>query len=535
MAIIGLGAVGASYAKYIVKNAPEINLFGVVRDLDHFWGAPILINDIPLRANYRTISTLKSIPLHLILICVKSYQMKEALIKVADIVGEDTIVMSLTSGLAGEDLLRDTFGERRVIRATIVGANITRNERYVTLSQIGTLYYGSEGDEASLQADAVQKFFNQCKIPNRRVDNIAYYLWRQLMIDASINQISTVYQLTYGKFLKSKKAIEIMHTAQTEVISVADSCGVKLNKSDIYLWEKLLQAFPSDSCSTMLQDYWTNRKLEIDAFGDYICLLASEKNITIPANRWLRDELHNLIRQRAEIPIKDSVIRSLSSRKNLQVTPERIANQLRADIIMAKLNSSEKLSENDLAKRFDVSRNSVRTALQMLANEGLLRLLSNGRREILEFGDRQVEDLFDTRWLLENKALELLLANKQSVYPLLAQSLLKIEHKYRTHSDSSEWPDLDIEFHRSLILSTENTFLLSAWESGVQLLYAMMCFNSSTYHTSHFGTEFFGKHRYIYEMILSGNRAVLPELKRHIEEDKISAAATVKRFRSSGC
>ena len=42
--------------------------------------------------------------------------------------------------------------------------------------------------------------------------------------------------------------------------------------------------------------------------------------------------------------------------------------------------------------------------------------------------------------------------------------------------------------------------------------------------------EHFGKHRYIYELILARDGAAVPELKRHIEEEKERAAAVLGTF-----
>lgn len=95
VAIVGLGAVGAAYAKYISQNAPEINLFGVVRDLDRFWGAPLFINDTPLCINYRTIDTLDGIFFDLIIVAVNSYQLDAAMADIEKLVHKDTIFLQL--------------------------------------------------------------------------------------------------------------------------------------------------------------------------------------------------------------------------------------------------------------------------------------------------------------------------------------------------------------------------------------------------------------------------------------------------------
>ena len=142
-----------------------------------------------------------------------------------------------------------------------------------------------------------------------------------------------------------------------------------------------------------------NRRLEMDIFGDYVCKLGEEKKIPLPANQWLREQLHAMIKKRAELPVEgiEFKARGLSARQGYLATPEKIANQMRVDLIRGNYGAGEKLSEKELAERFDASRSSVRTALQILSNEGLLRTLPNGRREVIEFTEKQLKDLYDVR------------------------------------------------------------------------------------------------------------------------------------------
>jgi DNA-binding GntR family transcriptional regulator len=273
----------------------------------------------------------------------------------------------------------------------------------------------------------------------------------------------------------------------------------------------------------MLQDYWMNRRLETDVMCDHICALANEKGIPIPANLWLREQLALMLQKRTEMPVDETAVKGLSARKGHFATPELIANQLRIDIIKARYSLGEKLAENDLAVKFAASRSSVRTALQILSNEGLLHTLPNGRREVVGFSGKQLEDLYDMRWLVENKALELLFQKEQTVYPLLTQALGEIEQKYRNQSKDIDWNDLDVLFHRNLVKSADNVFLANAWESCVQVWYATMAFSGAVHSGAHYAAEFFGEHRHLYKLILSGDRAVFPALSRHIEEEKSSA------------
>ena len=523
VAILGLGAVGASYAKQICEYAPDVVLYGVIRDLETYWGAPILINDKPLRINYRTIESLKEVPLDLVIVCVKSYSLKEAIASMHEIVGKDTMILSFISGLTSERALINAFGKARVLHSVVMQADIDRNDRYITLKDLGTVCFGTPDGTLKAENQAVQDFFDKCHIKHVATERIEYFKWKQMLISAGYGQTSTAYQLTCGALRNNEKAMEVMRAAQQELVMLANSCGVTMYESDIRQVDEALKRLAADSRAPMLQDYWMNRRLETDVLCDYICKLGAEKGLSVPANLWLQEQLHAMIQKRTEVPIDDTVVKGLSVRQSYLATPEKIANQLRIDIIKSKYTTGEKISEKELAQQFDVSRSSVRSALQMLANEGLLQTLPNGRRRVAEFKTKQLKDLYDVRWLIENRALELLFEKRQTVYPKLVQVLGIIEQKYRYKSTDTDWNDLDVLFHKNLVSSADNLFLSNAWESSIQVWYAIMAFQHPANSGIHYAAEFFGKHRHLYELILSGDRAVFPELKHHIEENKESA------------
>ena len=85
-------------------------------------------------------------------------------------------------------------------------------------------------------------------------------------------------------------------------------------------------------------------------------------------------------------------------------------------------------------------------------------------------------------------------------------------------------------FHRSLVRSADNMFLLNSWDNIARLWYATIYFTGRDREGTRSLMELFGKHRYIYELILARDGAAVPELKRHIEEEKERAAAVLGTF-----
>jgi len=80
------------------------------------------------------------------------------------------------------------------------------------------------------------------------------------------------------------------------------------------------------------------------------------------------------------------------------VTPERIQEQLRKDIISGKYRKGDKIVETELAEEFGASRGSVRSALQALEGEGMIHMLPNGRKEVVGFTKKEARDIHPILW-----------------------------------------------------------------------------------------------------------------------------------------
>lgn len=528
VAVFGMGAFGSSLAKQISENT-DTAVYGVVHELDAFWGSPILIDDQPVRVNYRDLETMPS-AMDLIILCVKSYDFRTAAEAIRPMICSDTVILSFTGGLDRSELLLGMYGTEHVVRSTVIGADVVRNGRYVSVLSRGTVCFGNSGETNDENLDRLEEFFLRCGIKYTRSEHIDYLIWKEFMFAAACGQISLVFQLRYGEIFSNERAVEVMREVQQEIVKVSQKYGIGLTERDIRQWEEFIHQLPADGQAHMLQDFRLNRRLETDVFCDYFCNLAKDLHVAIPACNWLREEIHSMILRRGSLRADDGEIRGLSTRKSIYATPEKIASQLRVDIMQGKYPSGELIAENELARRFDASRSSVRAALQMLANESLLTTLPNGRREVTAFSSKRVNDLFEMRWDLENMALTRIIQNNDTVYPSLADILGKMEKKYRSHSITEEPADLDVMFHRELIRCADNIFLTNAWENIAQLWYTTMQFDSQMRRGNHYLMEMYGKHRHLYEMILSRDRAVFPELKRHIQEENGVITALVSSF-----
>lgn len=90
---------------------------------------------------------------------------------------------------------------------------------------------------------------------------------------------------------------------------------------------------------------------------------------------------------------------------------ERAADELRTQILLGQLRPGERLSEPDLAQRFQTSRSPIREALVQLELEGFVDRNATGRVFVRPLDLEEAEQLFLVRGMLEALAARLATGN----------------------------------------------------------------------------------------------------------------------------
>lgn len=94
-----------------------------------------------------------------------------------------------------------------------------------------------------------------------------------------------------------------------------------------------------------------------------------------------------------------------------ELLPERIAASLREAIVSGELNSGTRLIEQDVSRRFGVSRVPLREAFRVLAGEGLVTIHPHRGAMVSEVSDSELVELFAVRALIEGHAASKLAAD----------------------------------------------------------------------------------------------------------------------------
>lgn len=85
---------------------------------------------------------------------------------------------------------------------------------------------------------------------------------------------------------------------------------------------------------------------------------------------------------------------------------EMTTRRLRAQILSGELTPGQRLVEEQICQRLEISRAPLREALRLLANEGLVEHLPRRGVRVTELSERDVDELFGLRGLFERYAVQ---------------------------------------------------------------------------------------------------------------------------------
>jgi DNA-binding GntR family transcriptional regulator len=136
----------------------------------------------------------------------------------------------------------------------------------------------------------------------------------------------------------------------------------------------------------------------------------------------------------------------------------------KARILDGRFAGGELISEGDVAGPTGLSRTPVREAFLQLESEGLLRLFPKRGALVVPVSAAEVENVIETRLLVERFALEQTIEREADVAEDLERSISEQE-AFLADEDSHRFVDADRGFHRIFMVAAGNPILLELLDS----------------------------------------------------------------------
>lgn len=227
----------------------------------------------------------------LVIVLVKSFATKQAVeqLKQTNVIGKNTLVMSLQNGLGNEETIASVIGSENVISGkTYVGGRLIQ-AGYISAGVQGKwTYIGELNGEITDRIQTVCNVFNDAGLLCEVSDNIKGLIWDKLLINVAAGALCGITRLPYGPLYEEDYIKDVAVAAIQEGIQVAKAAGVVLKSKDPqYPWVAASEGLPGTFKTSILQSLELKRPTEIDFINGSIVEWGKKYGIATPVNQTL--------------------------------------------------------------------------------------------------------------------------------------------------------------------------------------------------------------------------------------------------------
>jgi DNA-binding GntR family transcriptional regulator len=174
---------------------------------------------------------------------------------------------------------------------------------------------------------------------------------------------------------------------------------------------------------------------------------------------------------------------------------------IKQSILEGQIDQDCRLTESMLSTQLGISRSPIREALNSLATEGLITIQARRGASLRRFTEKEVNDLYDLRKVLEIYAVSTVAITPQ-LLETLAKSIQRSKALLRANK-KNEFIEEDMHFHDTIAQGTGNQPLASTLANVQNQIWLCRC---KTYNLS--SSRAPQAHQSIVDALKQGNRAL---------------------------
>jgi len=288
IAIVGPGAIGVLFGVMLIRSGHEVFFLDykkarieqirkngvVLKSKDKIYTHKVHITD--------KAGDLSNI--ELFIICVKSYNTKDAAMAIKPALSDASLVLTLQNGIGNIEVISEIVGQDRVIGGvTSQGANVIEDGN-VQHAGFGDTIIGKIDGKIPFYLRTIREIFNKAGFKTSLSKDIRGLLWSKLVINAGINALTAVTRLRNGDLLLSEGTRIVLRQLVSEATKVAKRKRIKLIYDDAIEKTEAVCEATAQNISSMLQDVLRGKKTEIEYINGAIVRQGQSLGIPTPAN-----------------------------------------------------------------------------------------------------------------------------------------------------------------------------------------------------------------------------------------------------------
>jgi 2-dehydropantoate 2-reductase len=301
--IVGAGAIGGYFGGRLAeagqdvtflvrpKRAAELASSGLVIR-SHFGDLHIARPAIVLAEDLRE-------PFDLVILSTKAYDFEAAIASFSPAVGPSTSVLPLLNGMRHLDVLKQRFGEARILGGQcFIGVTLNQNREIVHLNEFHELSFGELNGTRSARVEAIAAAMSKARFNARLSTMIVQEMWEKWVFIASA-AITCLMRASVGD-IQAAGGASLAAELIEECAAIAAAGGYTPGTEAVARSRATLTAAGSPLTSSMFRDMEQRLPIEADHIVGDLLRRGEKHGITTPILRLLYVHLKSYYEGRRE-------------------------------------------------------------------------------------------------------------------------------------------------------------------------------------------------------------------------------------------
>ncbi|MAA68246.1 MAG: hypothetical protein CL915_05670 [Deltaproteobacteria bacterium] len=292
--ILGAGAMGWLWTYYLQR--AKIDTLLLQRQNTSY--RECIIQKDNLFENCRTSATKSDNPslptLEALIIATKAYSVRSALLPLQEaLISKQIPIILLQNGLGVFEEVRKLFSEQPILILSTSNGAYWHEYEFLKLTGTGPSYLGTLDN--SVPRSLINILFKRLRatgLPVLLTDNILKQLWEKLLVNCSINSLSTLWLCRNGDLLDNPNSKQIWKRIVHEGVQMMrlELCQ-EVEPLEILTLIDQVAYKTSANYSSMCEDRRRNRPNEVDYIQGYLVRKAHQHHLSVPTLETLAELL----------------------------------------------------------------------------------------------------------------------------------------------------------------------------------------------------------------------------------------------------
>lgn len=235
----------------------------------------------------------------LVLLCVKSYDLQNALCTIQPKVKRDTLILPLQNGVDIHERVRSTLKTGIVLPACVyVGTCIDQPGVIRSNGGDGKILWGKDPELSEFKPQRVIDYFETVGINHKYADDPFPAIWEKYIFIAAFALTTVYFNLPLGEVLTRSKPKKVLQSIMEEILQLAKQKKIVVKKTLIEDSIAKADQFPVQTKTSYQRDIEVKGELnEGDLFGETIIRQGRQLGIFTPVTEYVHTQIQRRLKE----------------------------------------------------------------------------------------------------------------------------------------------------------------------------------------------------------------------------------------------